>query len=136
MTTLFEDEHVRRYEETDGEVGEGWENAPTTLILTTTGRRTGAARKRALVYQDYDGAYVVVASRGGADRHPDWYFNLLADPDALVQVMADKFPVRARTADGAERAALWAKMTAAWPDYEEYQSRTQRQIPVVVLERV
>src|SRR5699024_4975752 len=129
---LFGDEHVRRYEETDGEVGHAWEGGAPTLVLTTTGRRTGEPRKFALIYQKVGGSYVIVASKGGADRHPEWYLNLRADPDVGVQVGAERFTARARTAPAAERAELWPTMVAVWPSYDEYQQATDREIPVVV----
>ncbi len=133
---LFGDEHVRRYEETNGEEGHIWLNGVPCLVLTTTGRKTGKERKFALIYQEHEGNYVVVASKGGAANHPGWYLNLVDNPDVTVQVGADKFPVKARTASGAERAALWSKMAAVWPDYDKYQANTEREIPVVVLEPV
>ncbi|WP_158888429.1 nitroreductase family deazaflavin-dependent oxidoreductase [Amycolatopsis anabasis] len=133
---LFGDEHVRRYEETDGEVGHDWEKGAPVLILTTKGRKSGEDRKFALIYQEHQGDYVIVASKGGAPAHPGWYLNLQANPEVRVQVKADKFTARARTAEGAERAELWPKMAAVWPDYDEYQKKTDREIPVVVLERV
>lgn len=133
---LFGDEHVRRYEETNGEVGHDWQKGAPTLILTTKGRKTGADRKFALIYQEHKGDYVIVASKGGAATHPGWYLNLEANPEVRVQVKADKFTARARTAEGAERDELWAKMAAVWPDYDDYQKKTDREIPVVVLERV
>jgi deazaflavin-dependent oxidoreductase (nitroreductase family) len=79
--------------------------------------------------------YVVVASRGGAPKHPDWYENLVAHPEVYVQVMAERFKARARSATSAEKPALWRTMTAIWPPYDEYQQRTTREIPVVILER-
>jgi deazaflavin-dependent oxidoreductase (nitroreductase family) len=132
---LFGDEHVRKYEETDGAVGHDWQKGAPTLILTTTGRKTGEDRKFALIYQEHDGDYVIVASKGGAPVHPGWYLNLQANPEVQVQVKADKFTAKARTADSDERAELWSAMTAVWPDYDEYQKKTDREIPVVVLER-
>ncbi|WP_216216048.1 nitroreductase family deazaflavin-dependent oxidoreductase [Amycolatopsis aidingensis] len=133
---LFGDEHVRRYEETDGEVGHIWENNAPTLILTTTGRKSGQPRKFALIYQEHEGDYVIVASKGGADSHPGWYLNLQANPEVGVQVGADKFTARARTAGPEEKAELWPKMVKVWPSYDDYQEKTDRDIPVVVLERV
>jgi proline iminopeptidase len=133
---LFGDEHVRRYEETDGEVGHDWERGAPCLILTTTGRKTGQERKFPLIYQEDDGSYVVVASKGGDPKHPGWYLNLRANPEVRVQVKADKFTARARTATAEERARLWSKMTTVWPDYDGYQTKTDREIPVVVLDRV
>lgn len=132
---LFGEEHVRRYQETDGEVGHEWEGT-VTLLLTTVGRRSGKERTTPLIYQPEGDAYVVVASKGGADEPPDWYLNLEANPEVKVQVKGDKFTARARTATPEEKPALWRKMTAAWPAYDEYQEKTTRDIPVVVLERV
>jgi deazaflavin-dependent oxidoreductase (nitroreductase family) len=132
---LFGDEHVRRYEETNGEVGHDWEQGAPILILTTTGRKTGQERKFALIYQEHDGDYLIVASKGGAPSHPGWYLNLVENPEVKVQVKADRFAAKARTATDAERAALWPKMAEVWPAYDEYQTKTDRQIPVVILER-
>jgi deazaflavin-dependent oxidoreductase (nitroreductase family) len=132
---LYGDEHVRRYEETDGEEGHDWQKGAPVLILTTKGRKTGQERKFALIYQENDGDYIVVASKGGADEHPGWYYNLQADPEVRVQVKADRFSARARTATPEEKAELWPKMVRVWPDYEDYQQKTDRDIPVVVLER-
>lgn len=133
---LFGDEHVQRYEETDGEEGHIWVNGAPCLVLTTTGRKTGEDRKFALIYQELGGDYVIVASKGGADSHPGWYLNLVDNPDVTVQVGAEKFRAKARTAGSAERAALWPKMAAVWPDYDKYQASTEREIPVVVLEPI
>jgi proline iminopeptidase len=133
---LFGDEHVRRYEETDGVEGHDWQKGVPTLVLTTAGRKTGQERKFALIYREIDGNHVIVASKGGADNHPGWYLNLLADPEVKVQVKADKYAARARTAEGDERAELWKQMAKVWPDYDNYQKKTDREIPVVVLERV
>ena len=132
--SLFGDEHVARYEATDGEVGYLW-NGATCLVLHTTGRTTGQLRKFPLIYGERDGVLVLVASKGGAPEHPGWYENLVAHPDAAVQVKGDVFPVRARTATGDERRELWDLMLEQWPDYDDYQARTDREIPVVVLER-
>ena len=127
--------HARRYIETDGQDGHDWEGV-TTLLLTTTGRRTGLARTTPLIYGRAGERYLVVASRGGAPTHPSWYENLVAQPIVQVQVMADRFKARARTAMAAERPALWKTMAAIWPAYDEYQQRTAREIPVVILERI
>jgi deazaflavin-dependent oxidoreductase (nitroreductase family) len=132
--SLFGDEHVRRYEETDGEVGYLW-NGATILVLTTTGRKSGEPRKFALIYDSRGDDLVVVASKGGAPDHPGWYENLRAHPDASVQVRGERFDVRARTAEGAERDELWRLMNRSWPNYDTYATRTDREIPVVVLER-
>lgn len=133
---LTGDEHVRRYRETDGEVGHSWREGSTVLLLTTTGRRSGERRTHALIYGVDGESYVLVASRGGAPTHPKWYLNLDADPDVEIQVLGDVLPARARTATGAERERLWRTMTAIWPPYDSYQARTEREIPVVVVEPV
>jgi proline iminopeptidase len=130
------DEHVRRYEETGGEVGHDWQPGVPALVLTTKGRKSGEDRKLALIYQEVDGNPVIVASNGGAPKHPSWYLNLQANPQVRVQVKAEKFAARARTAEGDERAKLWDKMAKVWPYYNEYTKKTDREIPVVVLERV
>ncbi len=131
---LFGEEHVRRYTETDGAEGHEWQGT-TVLILTTTGRRTRKRHATPLIYRKHGDAYVVVASKGGADSHPAWYLNLLANPEVSVQVLGDKFTARARTAKPGEKPPLWREMVATWPAYDDYQRKTQREIPVVVLER-
>ncbi len=131
---LFGQEHVQRYEETNGEDGHDW-NGTTALILTTKGRKSGQTRQAPLIYQEHDGSYLVVASKAGADEPPAWYLNLEAEPNVEVQVRADRFRVRARTATPEEKPEMWRKMTGVWPDYDEYQKKTEREIPVVVLER-
>lgn len=131
---LFGQEHVRRYQETGGAEGHDWQGT-TVLILTTTGRRSGESRSTPLIYGRRGEDYVVVASKGGAPQHPGWYLNLTADPEVTVQVRADRFRARARTATAQERPALWAMMTERWPAYDEYQHNTAREIPLVVLER-
>jgi deazaflavin-dependent oxidoreductase (nitroreductase family) len=136
MSDLYGAEHVRRYLETDGEVGYRWRNGAPILILTTRGRRTGEERPKPLIFGEDDGRYVVVASRGGAKHHPSWYLNLRADPDVQVQIKGDRFRARARTAEGDERERLWRRMAEIWPAYDDYQRKTDREIPVVVLERV
>jgi deazaflavin-dependent oxidoreductase (nitroreductase family) len=132
---LFGDEHVKRYEETDGTEGHDWKDGSKTLILTTTGRKSGEPRKMALIYGEHGENYLVVASKGGADKHPSWYLNLVENPDVTVQVLGDKFSARARTATAAEKPELWSTMVGEWPAYQEYQQKTEREIPVVVLER-
>lgn len=132
---LFGPEHVERYRATDGEEGHDWRGT-IVLLLTTTGRKSGEPRTMPLIYQPDGDNYVIVASKGGWPNHPLWYLNLLADPNVEVQVKGDRFKARARTAEGEERERLWKLMTATWPQYDEYQAKTDREIPVVVLERV
>ena len=107
-----------------------------TLILTTTGRRSGQPRPTPLIYGTHDGDHLVVASKGGSDEPPAWYRNLTDNPDVEVQVGDDRFRARARTAGPEEKPALWRTMTDVWPAYDDYQQRTDRDIPVVVLERL
>ncbi|MDT0302690.1 nitroreductase family deazaflavin-dependent oxidoreductase [Streptomonospora wellingtoniae] len=132
---LYGKEHVERYRATGGEEGHEWQGT-TTLILTTTGRTSGLQRSTPLIYRTDGGAYAVVASNGGAPDHPQWYKNLEASPEAEVQVKADRFRARARTATPEEKARLWPLMTEVWPQYDQYQERTDRDIPVVLLEPV
>ena len=132
---LFGDEHVRRYRETGGEVGHIWREGSTILLLTTTGRKSGEPRTTPLIYAQDGDRYVIVASKGGAPDHPGWYENLAKDPNVELQVMDDVFRARARTAEGEERDRLWRKANEVWSHYDEYQTKTDREIPVVVLER-
>jgi deazaflavin-dependent oxidoreductase (nitroreductase family) len=132
---LYGAEHVRRYRETGGEVGHIWKEGATTLLLTTTGRKSGQPRTTPLIYARDGDRLVVVASQGGAPRHPNWYENLSRDPNVEVQLQDEVFAARARTAVGEERERLWAKANEVWPHYEAYKRRTSRRIPVVVLER-
>jgi deazaflavin-dependent oxidoreductase (nitroreductase family) len=132
---LYGDEHVRRYLETDGEDGYHWRKGTSILLLFTTGRKSGEERIRPLIYGRSGDDYLVVASDGGAPGHPGWYHNLQADPAVEVQVMGDRFKAHARTAGAEERPAMWAEMVRHWSDYDRYQRKTDREIPVVVLER-
>jgi deazaflavin-dependent oxidoreductase (nitroreductase family) len=129
---LLGEDHIRAYRETGGEVGYIW-NGVATLLLTATGRRTGQKRTSALIFGRDADDYLVVASMGGAPSHPLWYLNLRANPQADIQVKAETFSVAARTASAAEKPRLWKIVTDVWPNYDVYQSRTDREIPVVVL---
>src|SRR6266550_919759 len=132
---LFGEQHVQRYRETRGEVGHLWKRGSKILLLTTKGRKSGESRTKPLIYEQDGDRYVIVASKGGAHAHPDWYANLQKDPNVEVQVLDDVFPARARTAEGEERERLWQLVNQQWPDYDSYQTKTHREIPVVVLER-
>jgi deazaflavin-dependent oxidoreductase (nitroreductase family) len=132
---LFGQEHVDRYRATDGEEGHEWQGTHT-LLLTTTGRKSGQQRTTPLIYDPVGDAYAIVASKGGADEPPAWFLNLEASPEVDVQVKADKFTARARTASAEEKAAIWPQMVEQWPAYDEYQASTDRDIPIVLLERV
>ena len=133
--TLYGEEHTRRYRETGGEVGHLWRRGAKTLLLTTKGRRTGKTTTPPLIYEQDGDNYVIVASKGGAPQHPGGDRNLAKDPIVEVQVMDDVFAARAHTATGEERERLWRLAAQQWPDYDAYQRRTDREIPVVVLER-
>jgi deazaflavin-dependent oxidoreductase (nitroreductase family) len=131
-TALLGDEHIRRYEETHGEVGYLW-NGATCLVLTTKGRKTGQDRKFALIFARDGDDCIVVASKGGAPSHPGWYLNLEANPEVTVQVAHRTFKAVARTAIGQERERLWDLVNRQWPNYAVYATHTEREIPVVVL---
>jgi deazaflavin-dependent oxidoreductase (nitroreductase family) len=131
---LFTGIHEFWYRMTNGLVG-GWAGAPM-LLLTTTGRKSGAARTTPLVFLRDGEDLVVIASYGGAERHPDWWLNLRKHPEAEVQVFAERRHVRAEEASGDERARLWERITRTYPIYRFYESRTSRQIPVVVLRTI
>ncbi|HKG38370.1 MAG TPA: nitroreductase family deazaflavin-dependent oxidoreductase [Conexibacter sp.] len=132
---LFGQEHVDRYRATDGEEGYSWQRGTTILLLTTRGRKSGEERTTPLIFERNGDDYLIVASRGGTDAPPGWYVNLQADPDVEVQVRGDVFRAHARDATPQEKPELWRKMAAVWPDYDEYQKKTDRDIPVVILER-
>jgi deazaflavin-dependent oxidoreductase (nitroreductase family) len=130
-------EHIREYVATDGQRGhrlEGWK--ASTLLLVTRGRRSGKLRRTGLAYGEHDGRYVIVASNGGDKRHPAWYLNLVADPAVQVQVRDDRFAARAREATADERPALWKLMTSLSPTLDDYRRNSDREIPVVILERI
>ena len=135
-------EHAQRYIETNGAEGHMWQvkDAPkpmATLLLTTSGRITGQRYINPLLYGTSGRNFVIVASRGGAPVNPGWYKNLVANPEVDFQVGPKKYSGRARTASGAERAALWKLMTEVFPTYIQYQERAAaRELPVIVLEPV
>ena len=126
-------DHVERYVATDGKEGHVWQGVPT-LLLTTIGRRSGQARRTPLIYGRDDDRYLVVASKGGSDDPPLWYTNLTADPRVRIQVGADTVDGHARTATAEEKERLWPMMTKIWPAYDDYQTRTSREIPIVIIE--
>lgn len=126
-------EHLRSYVESDGEDGHLWRGVPT-LLLTTRGRRSGRLRRTPLIYGRDGDAYVVVASKGGTPEHPAWYLNLRDWPEVTIQVGPDVMTARASTIEGDHRAEVWDQMAQIWPDYEKYQAKTDRTIPLVRLE--
>jgi len=135
--------HIELYE-TDPEKAHLWDSSVaggqgmlTTLLLTTTGRKSGKSRPIPLIYGEVDGGYAVIASKGGFPTHPLWYENLVAQPECRVQVAAKGFRARARVATGAERERIWKQLAQAYPPYDAYQERAgERTIPVVVLEPI
>jgi deazaflavin-dependent oxidoreductase (nitroreductase family) len=140
MTTTQDDQlfgaaHVARYRETGGEHGHNWKGT-TTLLLTTTGRRSGEQHTTPLIYQPYGDDYLIVASKGVAPEPPAWYLNLQKQPEVELQVKDEVFRARARTATADEKPDMWRTMVATWPAYDEYQTKTDREIPIVVLERM
>jgi len=134
-------EHITLYL-ADGDAGHLWtpprgdSKALTTLLLTTTGRKSGKQLLLPLIYRPTgDGAYCIIASKGGAPEHPAWYLNLAANPNVQVQVANDSFRAKARVAEGEERQRLWTLMSDYFPPYNDYQTATERHIPVIVLDR-
>ena len=129
-------DHIRNYVESDGDEGHEWREGVMTLLLSAKGRKSGIWRRTALIYGRDGENYVIVASQGGAPTHPMWFLNLRDNPEAEIQVGPDKIKVVARAAEGEERRRLWDEMAIIWPDYNVYQTKTDRQIPVVVLEPI
>jgi deazaflavin-dependent oxidoreductase (nitroreductase family) len=126
---------ISEYLATDGEKPVFRYGAPL-LLLTTMGRKSGEWKRTVLIGAEDDGRYVIVASLGGAPRHPVWYLNLQANPEVRLQVKGRSFMATARTATAEEKPALWAKMVGLYPDYADYQVKTEREIPVVILDPV
>jgi deazaflavin-dependent oxidoreductase (nitroreductase family) len=127
-------QQVEQYESSGGTKGTTMRGMPV-VILTTVGARTGKLRKTPLMRVEHEGAYAVVASLGGAPKHPVWYYNVLANPRVELQDGPAKHEYVAREVTGDEKALWWERSVAAYPDYADYQTRTDRQIPVFVLER-
>jgi proline iminopeptidase len=135
--------HVRQYLESGGKEGHMWDSSVVggpgplpTLLLITTGRKSGTKQLVPLIYGETPGGFVVIASKGGAPEHPGWYRNLAADPKVEVQVGTERFRAEAVTVEGPERAKLWDHMLAIYPPYAAYQKKTERRIPVVQLKRM
>lgn len=127
--------HIRAYVESDGREGYLWRGVPT-LLLITRGRKSGKLRRTALIFGQDGKNYLLVASQGGAPNHPLWYLNLVEDPQVELQVAADKFAARARTATPMEKPRLWQQMSKIFPDYDKYQAKAARDIPLVIVEPV
>ncbi len=131
---LFGAEHVRAYRASGGEHGYHWRGT-TILLLTTVGRKSGEQRTTPLIHITDGGRWVVIASKGGTPDHPDWFKNLSQNPEIEIQVEDEVIPVAAEVIEGDERERLWEAMTEVWPDYDNYQEKTDRRIPVVALSR-
>jgi deazaflavin-dependent oxidoreductase (nitroreductase family) len=137
-------DHANQYISSGGKEGHMYKVTPPgysemsvpSLLLTTTGRKSGEKFTFPLFYGETGKSYIIVASKGGAPEHPGWYRNLLAHPEAEVQVGTKKLKAKARTATGEERAQLWKKGLEFWPPYADYQKKTDREIPVVVLDPI
>ncbi|MGW0424850.1 nitroreductase family deazaflavin-dependent oxidoreductase [Streptomyces sp. NPDC003015] len=128
-------EQVELYESSGGKEGTTLRGKPV-ILLTTRGAKSGKIRKSPLMRVEHDGHYAAIASLGGAPKHPVWYHNLLADPRVEVQDGPDRWDMKAREVHGEEKALWWERAVEAWPDYADYQTKTDRQIPVFVLEPV
>lgn len=126
---------VDRYESSGGTEGVVLQGKPT-VVVTMRGRRSGKVRKAALMRVEHEGRYAIVASKGGDDHHPEWYLNITADPAVTLQDGPVVRDMRAREVDGDERDEWWARAVEAWPDYANYQRKTGRTIPVIVLEPI
>ena len=129
----FVSDQVALYESTGGAEGGTLQDKPV-VILTTKGRHSGKVRKSPLMRVEENGTYAVIASMGGAPKHPVWYLNMIASPEVTLQDGATVYEMAAHVADGDERERWWAVACEAWPAYADYQTKTERQIPVVVLE--
>lgn len=127
--------HTRLYRATGGRIGHRLPGLPQMLLLDHVGAKSGVKRTSPLLYVRDGDDLVIVASKGGFPKNPAWYYNLLANPHTTVQLWGEVIPVRARVADGEERARLWPKAVELYPGYAEYQRRADREIPVVILER-
>ncbi|WP_111765187.1 nitroreductase family deazaflavin-dependent oxidoreductase [Nakamurella deserti] len=128
-------DQAERYEESNGQEANTLQGVPIMLV-STTGRKTGALRRTPLMRVEHEGSYAAIASKGGAPEHPVWYLNILADPTVTVRDGATVRTCHAHVAEGDERAAWWERAIAVWPAYADYQTKTDRQIPVVVLDPI
>ncbi len=126
-------DQVEEYESSGGTQGTTLRGVPV-IVVTSVGAKSGKLRKNPVMRVEHDGRYAAVASKGGAPAHPDWYGNLLADPLVEVQDEAARGDYRARVLDGEEREEWWRRAVEVWPDYADYQTKTDREIPVFVLE--
>jgi deazaflavin-dependent oxidoreductase (nitroreductase family) len=129
----FVEKHIERYLDSAG-ADATWHGMPS-LLITTMGRTSGTKRRTALVYQEAENGYIVIASQGGRPTHPNWYLNIQANGYVEVQVGSEVFEASATVVEGERRVLLWQKMTAMLADFDDYQARTERRIPVLLLHR-
>lgn len=127
-------EQVEQYESSGGTEGNTMRGVPI-VVITSTGARSGKLRKNPVMRVEHDGAYAAIASKGGAPEHPEWFHNFVADPHVELQDGPEPHRYVARRVEGDERATWWQRAVAVWPHYDEYQQKTDREIPVFVLER-
>jgi F420H(2)-dependent quinone reductase len=127
--------HIAAYEADDDHYPT-MDNGAPLLLLTTKGAKSGLWRRTVLIYGEHDGAYLLVASQGGAPKHPSWYLNLVEHPEVQLRVNERTFRAVARTATPKEKPALWNAMVAIWPSYADYQKKTERDIPLVIVEPI
>ncbi|MEA2460727.1 MAG: hypothetical protein QOH90_904 [Actinomycetota bacterium] len=125
---------IKEFRENDGKVGGRFKGAPI-LLLHSYGAKTGQERVNPMMYQSVDDGWAVFASKGGAPTNPDWYYNLVANPEGAIEVGTETIKVKGRVVDGTEREAIWSKQKADYPNFAEYERNTTREIPVIVLER-
>ena len=133
LLTALSRAHVAVYRTSGGRLGGRIRSGASVLLLTTTGRKSGKQRTTPLLYLEGGGRYVVIASVGGAPKHPAWYLNLLANPAATIEAGRRELAVSASTASAEERARLWPLAVQIYPGYDDYQAKTTREIPVVIL---
>jgi deazaflavin-dependent oxidoreductase (nitroreductase family) len=133
----FNGKILEEFRENDGKVGGPFQGAPM-IVIHTKGRKSGKEYENPLVYQPVGDTFAIFASKGGSPEHPEWYRNIVANPDITVEIGKDKFPVKARVAEGDEREKIWTKQKELMPGFAEYEEKTTgiRDIPVVILERV
>jgi deazaflavin-dependent oxidoreductase (nitroreductase family) len=133
VLTFFSRFHVVLYRASGGRIAGRFRKTAPVLLLTTTGRKSGKKRTTPLLYVEESGRYIVVASVGGAPKHPAWYLNMCANPAATIQIGSRRLAVNAKTASAEERVRLWALATRMYPQYDDYQAKTTREIPIVIL---
>ena len=131
----FDENVINEFRSNGGKVGGRFKGAPM-MLLTTTGAKSGQARTKPVVYSKDGDRFVIIASKAGAPTHPDWFYNLVANPEVVLEVDDEKFPARATVTSGEERRRLYDAQAALMPGFADYAQKTTREIPVVVLDRL